>query len=68
MPFKCRGEHTADTRDPAPSVCIVAHGAKSVMVGDDLYEYESAQVAVYSVDIPVAAQINRTNHAEPDLT
>jgi AraC-like DNA-binding protein len=50
-----------------PSVCIVAQGAKSVMVGGDLYEYEAAQVAVYSVDIPVAAQITRASHAEPYL-
>lgn len=51
-----------------PSVCIVAQGAKSVMVGDDVYGYEASQVAVYSVDIPVAAQITRASHAEPYLT
>jgi AraC-like DNA-binding protein len=50
-----------------PSVCIVAQGAKSVMIGDDLYEYEAAQVAVYSVDIPIASQITRASHAEPYL-
>ena len=51
-----------------PSVCIVAQGAKSVMIGDDVYSYEAAQVAVYSVDIPVAAQITRATPAEPYLT
>ena len=51
-----------------PSVCIVAQGAKSVMIGEDVYGYEAAQVAVYSVDIPVAAQITRASHAEPYLT
>jgi AraC-like DNA-binding protein len=51
-----------------PSVCIVAQGAKGVMIGDHLYEYEAAQVAVYSVDIPIAAQITRASHAEPYLT
>jgi AraC-like DNA-binding protein len=51
-----------------PSVCIVAQGAKSVMIGDDVYSYEAAQVAVYSVDIPVAAQVTRATHAEPYLT
>ncbi len=52
----------------SPSVCIVAQGAKSVMIGDDVYPYESGQVAVYSVDIPVAAEITRATPAQPYLT
>jgi len=51
-----------------PSACIVAGGAKSVMIGDDVYEYERGQVAVYSIDLPVASQITRASHAEPYLT
>jgi len=35
------------------AVCIVAQGAKTVMVGEDVYEYEAGQVAVYSVDLPM---------------
>ncbi|HXH37851.1 MAG TPA: AraC family transcriptional regulator, partial [Thermoanaerobaculia bacterium] len=35
------------------SVCIVAQGAKSVMLGGNVYPYEAGQVAVYSVDVPV---------------
>ncbi|HJX29214.1 MAG TPA: AraC family transcriptional regulator [Thermoanaerobaculia bacterium] len=50
------------------SLCIVAQGAKSVMVGEDIYSYEASQIAVYSVDVPVAAQITRASHAEPYLT
>jgi AraC-like DNA-binding protein len=50
------------------AVCFVAQGAKTVMVGEDVYRYESGQVAVYSVDLPVIAQITRASHAEPYLT
>lgn len=50
-----------------PSVCITAQGAKSVMVGDDVYEYAAGRVAVYSIDVPVSAQITRANAAEPYL-
>lgn len=50
------------------SLCIVAQGAKSVMVGEDIYSYEASQIAVYSVDVPVAAQITRASQAEPYLT
>jgi AraC-like DNA-binding protein len=49
------------------AVCIVAQGAKSVMIGDDVFEYEASQLAVYSVDVPVAAQVTRASHAEPYL-
>lgn len=49
------------------SMCIVAQGAKTVWVGEDVYEYGAAQIAVYSVDIPVAAQITKASPAEPYL-
>jgi AraC-like DNA-binding protein len=51
-----------------PSACIVARGAKSVMIGDDVYEYEGGQVAVYSIDLPIASQVTRASHADPYLT
>ena len=51
-----------------PSACIVAGGAKSVMIGDDVYEYEAGQVAVYSIDLPVASQITRATASAPYLT
>jgi AraC-like DNA-binding protein len=50
------------------AMCIIAQGAKSVMIGEDVFEYGAAQIAVYSVDVPVAAQVTRASHAEPYLT
>jgi AraC-like DNA-binding protein len=49
------------------SVCIVAQGEKSVMLGENDYRYEAGRIAVYSVDVPVAAQVTRASHAEPYL-
>jgi hypothetical protein len=49
------------------AVCIVAQGAKSVIVGEDVFEYAESQIAVYSVDVPVAAQVTRASAAEPYL-
>ena len=49
------------------AVCIVAQGAKSVTIGEDVFEYEASQIAVYSVDLPVAAQITRASYAQPYL-
>jgi AraC-like DNA-binding protein len=51
-----------------PSVCIVAQGTKSIGIGDRVYEYGAEQVAVFSIDVPVTAQITRATPAEPYLT
>lgn len=50
-----------------PSACIVASGAKNVLIGEDTYEYRAGKVAVFSVDVPLAWQITRASHAEPYL-
>jgi AraC-like DNA-binding protein len=49
------------------AVCILAQGAKSIGIGDSIYEYGPAQVAVFSIDIPVAVQVTRATPAEPYL-
>lgn len=50
------------------SVCIVAQGAKSVGIGDRTYRYGAGQIAVFSIDLPVAAQLTRATQSEPYLT
>ena len=50
------------------SVCIVAQGEKNVGIGDTTYHYGAGQIAVFSIDVPVTAQLTRASHAEPYLT
>ena len=50
-----------------PSLCIVAQGAKTVIVGQEVYEYDASQMIVFSVALPVAAQITQASHSEPYL-
>lgn len=50
-----------------PSLCIVAQGAKTVIVGDEVFEYDASRMIVFSVALPVAAQITQASHAEPYL-
>ncbi|HLJ61593.1 MAG TPA: AraC family transcriptional regulator [bacterium] len=50
-----------------PSLCIIAQGAKSVIVGQEAYEYDASRMLVFSVALPVAAQITRASHSEPYL-
>jgi AraC-like DNA-binding protein len=50
-----------------PALCIVAQGRKSVMLGREVYEYKPPRMLVYSVDLPIAAQITRASAVEPYL-
>ncbi|HEY0158588.1 MAG TPA: AraC family transcriptional regulator [Thermoanaerobaculia bacterium] len=49
------------------SLCLVAQGAKSVVIGEDTYRYEGGQMALYSVDVPIVGRVTRASHAEPYL-
>jgi AraC-like DNA-binding protein len=50
-----------------PGVCIVAQGAKVVMLGRDVIEYDSAHVLVFAVDLPMSSQVIRASRKEPYL-
>jgi AraC-like DNA-binding protein len=50
-----------------PGLCIVAQGAKRVMLGQQVYEYDESRVLVSAVEVPVAAQVTRASRAEPYL-
>jgi AraC-like DNA-binding protein len=50
-----------------PGLCIVAQGAKTVTLGEKVYEYDASRMLVYSVDLPVAAQVTQASYSEPFL-
>lgn len=50
-----------------PSLCIAAQGAKTVIVGQDVYEYDGTRMIVFSVALPVAAQVTQASQSEPYL-
>ena len=50
------------------SLCIVAQGAKTVIVGDEVYEYDASRMIVFSVALPVAAQVTGASQSEPYLS
>jgi len=49
------------------ALCIVAQGAKSVMLGREVYEYDASRMIAFSVDLPVASRVTRASPAEPFL-
>lgn len=50
-----------------PSLCIATQGAKTFIVGQDLFEYDATRMIVFSVALPVAAQVTRASQSEPYL-
>jgi AraC-like DNA-binding protein len=50
-----------------PALCIVAQGAKRMMLGQEVYEYDESRMIAFSVDLPVAAQITRASRSQPFL-
>lgn len=50
-----------------PSLCVVAQGAKRVLLGPDVFEYDASRMLVYSVDVPIAAQVTEASGAAPFL-
>jgi AraC-like DNA-binding protein len=51
----------------SPCLCIVAQGAKTVIVGQEVYQYDASRMIVFSVALPVASQITQASHSEPYL-
>jgi AraC-like DNA-binding protein len=49
------------------SVCIIAQGAKTVLLGGDAYTYDASRMLIFSVDLPVAAQVLKASPARPYL-
>jgi AraC-type transcriptional regulator N-terminus len=50
-----------------PSLCVVAQGAKIVMLGDQVLDYDAARMLVLVLDLPVAGQVTRASSREPFL-
>lgn len=51
-----------------PALCIIAQGAKTVIVGQELFEYDPSRMLVFSVALPVAGQVTQASHAKPYLS
>ena len=50
-----------------PSLCLVAQGAKRVLLGDDAYVYDAHHFLITSVDLPTVWQIIDASREKPCL-
>lgn len=51
-----------------PGFCLVAQGAKEVLLEKDLFEYDDQRFLVYAVDVPVASKVVRASRDLPYLS
>lgn len=50
-----------------PSLCLVAQGAKSLVVGDELFRYDADHYLITSVELPVVVNITEVSPEKPYL-
>lgn len=50
-----------------PSVCIIAQGAKQVMLSDQIFRYSPGRYLVVSADMPVTGQVIEASEDKPYL-
>jgi hypothetical protein len=51
-----------------PSLCVIAHGAKEIYLGDDCFRYDPAHYLVAVVSLPVVIQIAEASIDKPYLS
>jgi AraC-like DNA-binding protein len=50
-----------------PSICLIAQGAKRLLLGDDTYVYDAHHFLITSVDLPTVWQITEASREKPCL-
>ena len=51
-----------------PSICLIAQGAKRVLLGDDTYVFDAHHFLITSVDLPTVVQIIQASREKPYLS
>jgi len=50
-----------------PMLCLVAQGAKTIVLGQQAFTYDASRMLIFSVDLPVSGQVRRASFREPYL-
>jgi AraC-like DNA-binding protein len=51
-----------------PSICLIAQGAKRVLLGDDTYVFDVHHFLITSVDLPTVVQVIQASREKPYLS
>lgn len=50
-----------------PALCVIAQGSKRVLLGNDVYVYDSSQYLVFAQNLPVVGQVIDASQESPHL-
>jgi hypothetical protein len=50
-----------------PSLCVIAQGAKRVLLAEEVYRYDPAKYLLVSADVPVSGQVIEASSKTPYL-
>jgi AraC-like DNA-binding protein len=50
-----------------PSICLIAQGVKSVLLGDDTYVYDTRHFLITSLDLPTVVEVIKASRERPYL-
>ena len=50
-----------------PSFCFVAQGSKRALLGGEIFQYDSRNYLIFTVDLPVAFQVEQASEEQPYL-
>jgi AraC-like DNA-binding protein len=51
----------------SPSICVIAQGAKEVLLGEERFRYDPAHFILASLDVPVVTQVVEASPSRPYL-
>lgn len=51
-----------------PSVCVIAQGAKEVLLGEDRFRYDERNCLLGSLDVPIVSQVVEASQEKPYLS
>lgn len=65
--MRASGEALPTARVYRPALCVVAQGAKQVLLGEAAFDYTEGQALVVSVELPVLGKVTRASAQRPFL-
>ena len=51
-----------------PAFCIIAQGSKQVLLGDELFRYDSGKYLISTVDLPIVSHVAEASEEKPYLS
>lgn len=76
FPLSLPGAHLVRQSHPSPeavhatlgpALCVAAQGAKAVMLGPQMFRYDPSHLLLFSVGLPISAQVMRASRKDPYL-